>query len=69
MKFLVSFEGVPKKYEDALEKMLRDDIAGYPARLSMESAEVEKHKEKPNGKSGQRKPARKSGKQAAEVPA
>lgn len=53
MEFTVKFEGVPEKHRDSLEQMLRDDISGYPARMSMTSATVKK--EKKDAKSGQRK--------------
>lgn len=72
MKFIVKFEGVPAEAGAALERMLRDDISGYPARLSMESASVEKtdvswtdtvvKKEKTDAQPGQRKPAKQVGK-------
>ena len=42
--FTVTFKGFPEKFAAALEKMLRDDIAGYPARMSMVSATVEAHR-------------------------
>lgn len=38
--YIVTFKGFPEKLAHKLEKMLRDDIAGYPARMSMESATV-----------------------------
>ena len=38
--FTVTFTGFPDKFAARLERMLRDDIAGYPARLSMASASV-----------------------------
>ena len=42
--FTVTFEGFPEKLADALEKMLRDDIAFYPNRVKMKSASVEQRR-------------------------
>lgn len=39
--FTVHFKGVPERFAVALEKMLHDDISGYPERMSMDSAAVE----------------------------
>ena len=46
--FTVTFKGFSEKLADALEKMLRDDIAAYPDRVSMVSASVtaSKHERK-----------------------
>ena len=44
--YTVRFRGVPVKFAAALEVMLQDDIAGYPARMRMKSATVEKVVEK-----------------------
>ena len=49
--YIVRFRGVPSKSAASLDKMVRDDIAPYPERMSMDSATVEKQKEKKNGKS------------------
>ncbi len=51
--FTVTFKGFDERAAARLEQMLRDDIAGYPARLSMASATVAapKPKEKTRGKS------------------
>ena len=38
--FTVTFKGLSDVGYAALEKMLRDDIAGYPDRVSMASASV-----------------------------
>ena len=67
VEYLVTFSGVIPKFEAALDKMIRDDIAGYPARQKMDGATVErveqpkpKAKRKPAAKFGQRRAARKS---------
>ena len=44
VSYTVTFKGFPKKFSAALEKMLRDDIAFYPSRMSMESATVVEQK-------------------------
>lgn len=44
VSYTVTFKGFPEKASAALEKMLRDDIAAYPSRMSMESATVEEVK-------------------------
>ena len=49
--YIVRFRGVPAKFAEALDKMLRDDLAPYPERMSMESVTVEKQKAKKNAKS------------------
>ncbi len=51
INFTVRFRGFPASAAAALEKMLRDDIARYPDRLSMETATVEIEKAKKNAKS------------------
>ena len=38
--FTVTFKGLSEVGAAAVEKMLRDDIAGYPDRVSMASASV-----------------------------
>ncbi len=38
--FTVTFKGLSEVGAAAVEKMLRDDIAGYPDRVSMERASV-----------------------------
>ena len=40
VNFTVSFKGVPDKLFPALQKMMHDDIGGYPGRLRMDSAAV-----------------------------
>ena len=42
VEYLVTFRGVIPKYQAALDKMIRDDIAGYPARQKMDGATVER---------------------------
>lgn len=42
VEYTVTFSGVIPKYEAALDKMVRDDIAGYPSRQRMESATVKR---------------------------
>ena len=44
VSYTVIFKGFPEKFSAALEKMLRDDIATYPSRMSMERATVEEQK-------------------------
>ena len=44
VSYTVTFKGFPEKFGAALEKMLRDDIAFYPKRMSMESATVVEQK-------------------------
>lgn len=39
--YIVTFKGFPEKFEAVLERMLRDDIAAYPRRMRMESANVD----------------------------
>ena len=36
--YTVHFRGVPENFSEALDKMIRDDIAVYPDRMSIESA-------------------------------
>ena len=38
--FTVTFKGFHEKLAATVEKMLRDDIAAYPDRMSMDSASV-----------------------------
>ncbi len=40
LTFIVTFKGLSEHGVAAVEKMLREDIAGYPDRVSMESARV-----------------------------
>ena len=44
VSYTVIFKGFPEKFGAALEKMLRDDIAFYPKRMSMKSATVVEQK-------------------------
>ena len=58
--YIVTFRGFPGKFEAVLEKMLRDDIAQYPKRMRMESANVSaqdapKDAPKKKGKAAQNK--------------
>lgn len=42
VEYLVTFRGVIPKFNAALDKMIRDDIQGYPARMKMDGASVER---------------------------
>ena len=42
VEYFVTFNGVIPKHQAVLEKMLRDDIAAYPARMKMDGATVER---------------------------
>ena len=59
VSYTVTFKGFPEKFNAALEKMLRDDIAFYPKRMSMESATVEEQKSVKKA-AAKKKPAKKT---------
>jgi len=44
VSYIIIFKGIPGKFRAALDKMVRDDIAFYPKRMSMESATVVEQK-------------------------
>ena len=63
ISYQITFKGVSEKHAAHLDKMLRDDIAGYSARQSMDEVEVEllDEKVKPEPKPKPKKPAARKG--------